>query len=375
MRIGSHDMRRSLHGTRGRSLAFLVFLAGGLVLAWYARQALLLGFVGILFAILFRSLAKTVAKRTPLGDTSALVAVLVVSALLVAGASVFLAADISREVDDLAKRLPGAFEQIRGRMESNPIGKWVVGEVSRAAGGQGGGGSLGRVATMLSTAAGSVSGIVLALVMGLFLAFNPRPYVDGFVRLVPVARRARVREVLGCVREAMARWFAGKACTMTAIGVMTWLGLSLIGVGPALTLGLFAGAISIIPYFGPVLSGIPAMLLGFVESPGKGVAVIALFAVVQFIEGNLLTPLVERKTVWVPPALTLLTQLVFGILFGLLGVLVAPPLVATVLIATRMLYVEDVLESPIGRPIPEGRELPSDGSYSGVDREGIRPTH
>jgi predicted PurR-regulated permease PerM len=130
---------------------------------------------------------------------------------------------------------------------------------------------------------------------------------------------------------------------MVFIGVLTWIGLSVLGVPLALTLGLIAGLLSFIPNFGPILSAVPAMLIAFVDSPITALYVGGLFIVVQLIESNIVTPLIEKETVELPPGLTIMFQLALAVLVGGLGLVLATPLLAVVMAIVQMVYIEDVL--------------------------------
>ncbi|MEJ7698536.1 MAG: AI-2E family transporter [Pyrinomonadaceae bacterium] len=121
--------------------------------------------------------------------------------------------------------------------------------------------------------------------------------------------RKRVREILYEIGETLSWWLIGKGASMLFIGVLTWIGLYIIGVPLALTLGLIAGLFSFVPNFGPILSAVPAILLAFIDSPTSALYVLILFVVVQLIESNLLTPMIERRTVELPPVLTIASQL------------------------------------------------------------------
>jgi len=127
------------------------------------------------------------------------------------------------------------------------------------------------------------------------------------------------------------------------IGLLTWIGLSILGVPLALTLGLIAGLLSFIPNFGPIMSAVPAILLAFIDSPISALYVLILFIVVQLIESNLVTPLIERRTVELPPVLTIVAQLALTILFGAVGLILATPILAVVMVLVQTLYIQDVL--------------------------------
>jgi len=181
------------------------------------------------------------------------------------------------------------------------------------------------------------------VLLSIYLASEPGFYVHGFTKLFPKSRRDRVREVLAPIGEMLGRWLIGKAASMLFIGLMTWIGLSIIGVPLALTLGLLAGLLSFIPNFGPIISALPALLLAFIDSPITAVYVLGLYIGVQLIESNIVTPLIERETVELPPALTIIFQLSLAALVGGLGLVLATPLLAVIMVLVQMVYIQDVL--------------------------------
>ena len=142
---------------------------------------------------------------------------------------------------------------------------------------------------------------------------------------------------------------------MTVIAGATWIGLAVIGVPLAFVLGIIAGLFNFIPNFGPLFSMIPATLLALTISPGKAMAVIAMFMVLQNLEGNLLTPMIQRKSVDLPPALGIIAQILLGILVGAVGLMLAWPLAAVVVLGVKMLYVEDVLGDELPTPDDDTR--------------------
>jgi predicted PurR-regulated permease PerM len=130
---------------------------------------------------------------------------------------------------------------------------------------------------------------------------------------------------------------------MIFIGLLTWIGLSILGVPLALTLGLIAGLLSFIPNFGPIISAVPALLLAFIESPTTALYVLILYIGVQLVESNVVTPLIERETVELPPALTIIFQLALAVMVGGLGLILATPLLAVIMVVIQMVYIQDIL--------------------------------
>jgi predicted PurR-regulated permease PerM len=184
---------------------------------------------------------------------------------------------------------------------------------------------------------------MIILAIGFYMAVAPRVYVEGVIHLVPVTRRGRAGEVLQALGRTLRWWLFGRWISMTVVGLLTTAGLWLLGVPLALTFGLLAALLTFIPYLGPIISAIPPMLLVLVQSPMQALYVVSLYLGVQGVESYLLTPLVQQRTVSVPPALTITAQVLLGLLLGTFGVILATPLIAVTLVLVKMLYIEDVL--------------------------------
>ena len=203
---------------------------------------------------------------------------------------------------------------------------------------------------ILSSTVGAVAGLLIALFIALFIAASPRLYRDGLLHLVPHRSRRRAREVLETLGETLRGWLVARLIAMVLIGLITGTGLALLGVPGAAALGLIAGLLELIPFFGPILAAIPAVSVGLMKSPQTGLAVAALYLLVQQLEGNLITPVILKKRLDIPPVLTIVSVSVLGVALGVLGMLLAEPLLAAIRVLVKMLYVEDVIgdDMPIG---------------------------
>ncbi|MBR9989790.1 MAG: AI-2E family transporter [Gemmatimonadetes bacterium] len=203
---------------------------------------------------------------------------------------------------------------------------------------------IGGTLPLLNTAVGAVTGFGLVIIAGMFIAISPRTYMRGIIVLVPRSHRRRAGEVLPEAGESLVQWMKGTALAMAAVGIFSAIGLTLIGVPAALALGLIAGVMEFIPYIGPVLGFVPATIIALTISPEKALWVIGLYVVVQGLESNVLTPLLMKQMVELPPALTLLFQALMAALFGFLGLLLAVPILATAKVLIQELYVESVAD-------------------------------
>jgi predicted PurR-regulated permease PerM len=150
--------------------------------------------------------------------------------------------------------------------------------------------------------------------------------------------------VLLALGDTLAKWLLTRAISMVAIGVLTTLGLILLGVPLALSLGLIAGLMAFIPMLGPIIALIPALLIGLLVSPQTALWVLGLYLLIQGLDNYILTPIVVKETIRMPPALIIFAQLIFGLLFGQLGLMLAAPLTAALMTLVQMVYVHDFLE-------------------------------
>lgn len=258
---------------------------------------------------------------------------------------------IGSQLGELWRKLPlavenllryvGQFESVRRAIDSLP----TLGELLARRSGN----VISRLTGVASTTLGAVINILVIAITGLYLAFQPDLYSRGVKHLLPFRYRERAGEVMSAIDNALWRWLGGRLGLMLINGGATTIGLWLLGVPLALTLGLLAGLLNFIPNFGPLVAAIPAVLIGLLQSPQQALYVALLYLAVQTVDGYVLTPLVERRSVELPPVLTLTAQLLLGSAFGLIGVMLATPLTAAVVILVKMLYVEDVLGDHVMR--------------------------
>ncbi|HUG42550.1 MAG TPA: AI-2E family transporter [Longimicrobiales bacterium] len=197
---------------------------------------------------------------------------------------------------------------------------------------------------LLNTVIGGLSGLVIVLFAGVFLAVSPQSYLDGFIALVPPRGRDRVRAALVEAGTALRRWIGGVSVSMVAIFALTTPALWLLGIPAYLALGMIAAVLAFVPFVGPILAMIPALALALTVSPLMVVWVALLYLGIQLVESNVLTPMVMKKALDLPPALILLFQMSMAVLFGFIGLLVAVPLLAAIRVLVQRLYVEQLDE-------------------------------
>lgn len=320
----------------------LVFLAVLLILR--ATQVLLLIFGGILVAVLLRYSSLWIHRRTGLPLGWAIAATLLVPLLALGGALWIAAPEIAAQAAELTERVPASLRELRQQALQY---EWVSAlleqqdRIRKAL--PSGADAAGSVATFFTSTFGALGNLLIVLVIGLFLAVSPGIYINGLIKLVPPGRRARTGKILTETGDALASWLLAKITAMIVIGVMTTIGLWIIGIDLALILGLIAALLSFIPNIGPIIALLPALLLAFIGGIDQAIYVVILYIGIQTFESYLLTPLLQQRMLDLPPALIITMQVLLGVLAGVLGVILATPLTAAATVMIRMWYVEDIL--------------------------------
>ncbi len=257
-----------------------------------------------------------------------------------------LGARISSQFNQISQRASQGVNQVEGLLRQND---WTRPLVSGDAFKGSSGSSLSlrsiwnSTRSIFSTALGAVTNLLILAVTAIYLAVNPGFYRHHTLRLVPPERRARYGEVAARLGTTLRWWFVGRFASMAVTGTLTGLGLWIAGVPMALALGLIAGLLTFVPFIGPIVAAIPGLLVAWTQGRMTVLYALIVYVVAQALEGNLITPLIQKRTVAVPPALLISGQLLLGSLFGIWGVLWATPLIVVAMVVVQTLYLEDIL--------------------------------
>ncbi len=329
---------------------------------WFARTALLLTFAGLLLAIVFYGSSRGLAELTRLPRLVALaLVVLAVAAFFVLvlwGAGPTLAKQVAQLATGIAAGLTTltkevtAFADQRNLLQDvdlvQLLGKFL---------------SPWGIATSATSVALSIVGVfsagLIVLFFGIYFAADPHTYVELAARLAPPERRNATMEMLHQTGDLLRRWLIGQGIAMALIGGFTFVGLLILGVPIPFVLALFAGLAGFLPYLGPIIGAIPMVLVAGGESLDLALWVVGLYAVIQFLESYLLTPLIQSRAVSLPPAVVILAQLVLGAVFGLLGLALATPLAAAAVVPLRHLFGVSEGEPAEQAPVRVKRALPT----------------
>lgn len=320
----------------GNTPTTLLFLGIGLVvvliLAWLGRVILMLLFAAIVVAVLMTAIVDWLKEKLKLKQGVAFALILFVTTVLVAFTLWLTGPNIIDQFANLQQDLPQAVHQLIARVNAYGWGRWLLAQWSGYSQLSGSVTSaLTRIGGIVVSTATVLAGIVLVAIVGLYLAAEPQVYFSGIQRATPKQYRATLNACAANAVRNLRWWVLSQMLSMTAVGIIVALGLWALGVPLAGTLGVIAALLTFIPNVGPILSVIPAGLLALAISPTKGLLTIMLFLLVHFLEGNVITPLLERRIVRLPPALTMSAQLLLAVVAGPLGLALAAPLTAAAL--------------------------------------------
>lgn len=328
-------------------LGVAVLIALGLFLLWPASQVFLVLFAAVLFAVFINTLVALIPARLAIPLTLARIAVTVLLLGLLSLFFVLAGPGIGDQLGQLSERLPRSMARLREvfqlhidwqQLKNNLQLMDLQPDASQIMAG---------VTGVFSTTMGALTNLAAALLIGFYLALRPQVYLRGVLHLFPQTQRERIGHLFQALYRALGWWMLGRFSAMVAVGLLTTVALQLIGMPLALALGVIAGLLSFVPVLGPIAAAVPAILVALLESPLMAGYVVLIYSGVQFIEGNLLTPLIQERTVALPPAVLLAMQFAMAIFYGLFGVLLATPLAVSAIVMVQMLYVRGVLNDSI----------------------------
>ena len=304
------------------------------LLIWQLQSVLLLIFAAVVVAVVLDAFGNALRKLAPVPEgVSRLLAGILIASVLI-GAALLFGRQISAQLSQLGDTLPPAWENFVNWAGPDRV-KSVIDDFAPD------GTSLASmVQTMFGALTDALSGLVVAVLGGIYIAINPKTYHKGAITLLPQRARARVDAASRKTGKALRDWLLAQLISMLATFLVVYLGLTLLGVPSALALAILAGLFEFVPLLGPVLGAIPAVLIAGTVGIDTALWTIGFFIVWQQIEGNAVAPLAMKFAVEIPPAVTLFCLLIFGVLFGLPGLLLGGPLTVVLWMTIKTLWVE-----------------------------------
>lgn len=327
-----------------RTLAVMAGAALALIL-WQLQQLLLVLFAAALVGLMLSEFAALLQRRLRLPFALALAAAILIPLAILALVFGLFGSLMVEQFLLLAERFPEAVNSVEALARGNPIGREVLARIGAFAP------SMPQVAGILQGALSNVgsafTGLAVVLVAALYLAAQPRLYVDGLIAMLPAAAQPRAAETVAAVRDALTAWLKGQAIGMAFVAGGTSAGLALVGLPSPLAIGLVAGLCEFVPYLGVVLVSVPTVILGFGQGVESGIFTIVVLVVVQQLQGNVVMPIAQSRFGDLPPVLTLFSLIAAGTLLGPLGVVLAVPMTVVGMALLKLRLAELGRRSPL----------------------------
>ena len=325
-----------------------VAIVGIVGVAWLVvtlASFLMLVFAALVLAAIFDVMTRGMCRLTGMSRGLALALSVLLLVAVFAGVFALFGTQLAREFDTIRESIPPALAQIQGLLQQ--VG---LGEQARTLLDQGGSDLSGMAAQAggyVLTAGNSLANFVLVFVGAIFIASDPAVYRRGLLLLMPQRAEVTAAAALDDASRGLRGWMVGQAVSSLVVAAFTWGGLALLGVPASGGLGLIAGLLDVIPMIGPIIAGVPAVLLAFTVSPATALWTVGLFLLIQQLQGNFLQPMIQKQAVDVPPAVLLFAVVAAGTLFGFIGVLLAAPLTVVVYVLVQRIYVRTLLGKDI----------------------------
>ena len=306
----------------------MALLAAGFIVL---SQPILLIIGGMVFAVMLDGGTRLLGRVLPIGRGWRLGIVIIAGFAFVGWVLYFAGTTLAGQVNELRDVVQLQWQKLMGyavQLDLMPAEGAGLNSFSQQLLG-----GVGRLTSAVGTAIGAVTSMLMIIVIGIFVAIEPKLYDKGVAWMLPVGNRARFYEISNRVGFTLRRLMFGRIVGMLFEGVFTWIMLLVGGVPMAALLGLLTGLLAFVPNIGAIISGVLMVAVGFSAGSGEGLWAIFVYFLVQNVDGYLVVPYIARRTVDLAPALVLAAQLLFGALFGVLGLLLADPIVATIKVA------------------------------------------
>jgi predicted PurR-regulated permease PerM len=308
------------------------------VLIYYLFGVVLIAVGAIILAMLLRLGAQPIKRFLMLPEPLALALSGLVVLAVIGGTGYLFGSRIAAEFQDVTQRVASATDSLEASLHGSAFGNFLLSHVS------GGDFSLPSVLSgFLRVSTSLFEAIIIMAISGVYLAAQPRVYRDGLIWLFPPHQHAHATAIIDGIGEALRLWLIGQLVEMVLIGALSMMAVWIIGVPSPLALGLIAGVGEFIPYLGPILAAIPAVLVALTKSPDTALWTLLAYLAIHQIEGQVVAPLIQRHMVSIPPAVMLLGIVALTYLFGTVAIIFAAPIVVGVFAAVNLLYVRDTL--------------------------------
>ncbi|AMR33437.1 hypothetical protein A0256_19440 [Mucilaginibacter sp. PAMC 26640] len=319
------------------TVGIVALLVVTILIARVGFNVLLMILAATLISTYFHGLGNIIQRKTNWGRKPAMALSVGGSFAILAVLLWFMSTKIQQQVAQLSQSLPGTIASARGKLAETPVGQQILTYLDDNSG------KLFLTAQhFFSTSFGVLGNIYIIMFLGIFFTVSPGIYKEGFMIIIPPEKKELWQCIMDRINFSLKGWLKGTLLSIVLITIMLTIGLSVVGLPAVLVLALFAGMLKIIPNFGSLVAMIPGVLLALTISTNTAIVVALIYIVSQTIVSNIVTPVIQNKIINLPPALTIISQVLMGTLSGALGIILSVPLLAIVVILADELYVKKI---------------------------------
>jgi predicted PurR-regulated permease PerM len=309
-----------------------------ILIARVAFGILLMALAGCLISVYFHGLGDIIGRKTKWRRWICMLISIAGSFIILGFLFWFMGSKIQAQVSQLSDTLPHTISNAKLKLAETPLGRKVLEATS-------GGNSdklFDTASRFFSTSFGILGNMYIILFLGIFFTANPSLYKDGLILLLPPNQKDLARNIINRTSLSLKGWLKGTMISMVLLSILMPIGLSIMGIPLALVLGLLAGILVIVPNFGSLAAMIPGVLLALTIGTDTAIIVALIYIGVQTLVQNIIAPIIQKKMINMPPALTIIGQLVMGVLGGAMGIIMAMPALAVMMIFVDEMYVKRI---------------------------------
>lgn len=322
------------------TVAIVALLVVVILIARVAFNVLLMVLAGVLVSVYFHGLGDMIQRKTKWSRRACMIISVGGTFIILTVLFWFMGSKISHQITVLSDSLPKTVNTVKAKLSESPLGNKVLSYLSDDNSDK----LFATAKQFFNTSFGVLGNIYIIMFLAIFFTANPNLYKDGIIKLIPEDRKELARCVFDRISMALKGWLKGMMLSMVLVFILIGVGLSIMSIPVALVLALLTGLLKLIPNFGSLAAMIPGVLLALTISTNTAIIVALIYIVSQTIVSNIVTPLIQKKMINLPPALTILSQVLMGTLSGVLGIILAVPLLAIVIILVDELYVKKINE-------------------------------
>jgi predicted PurR-regulated permease PerM len=321
-----------------QTVGIVALLVVTILIVRVAFDILLMVLAGSLIAVYFHGLGDAIQRRTKVQRKAAMLISIISTVILLGALFWFMGTKIQQQVAELSNTLPHTLNTAKAKLSQTAAGQKVLESFS----GNNSQKLTNTVQGFFSTTFGVLGDMYVILFLGIFFTANPSLYKDGILILLPNSKKELGKHIMDRVSLSLKGWLKGTLLSMLLITILIGTALSIVGMPVALILALITGLLEIVPSLGSLIAMIPGVLLALTISTNMAVLVAIIYIVAQTLVANIITPLIQKKMINLPPALTLISQLIMGTASGALGVILAVPLLAILIVLVDELYIKKI---------------------------------